>query len=116
MSEAKELKFTADELEMPGEPLKGITIFDYAKPSEAAPKVRFYGEGNKLIGEFGKHQGVFIPRNTPYWFESVGEEPLEILQAESIDRRGANRRTDYEAKKRPGVPSKVVRGMSRPAP
>jgi mannose-6-phosphate isomerase-like protein (cupin superfamily) len=63
-------------------------------------RVRFYGEGHKLIGEFGQHEGVFIPRNVPYWFESVGSEPLEILQAEAIDRRGVNRRVDLEPRKR----------------
>lgn len=62
-------------------------------------RMRFYGEGHKLIGEFGQFEGVFVPRNVPYWFESVGDEPLELLQAESIDRRGKNRRIDHEAKK-----------------
>ena len=57
-------------------------------------KVRFYGKDHELIGEFGNHEGVFIPRDVPYWFESVGDERLDILQAESIDRRlKHNRRT-----------------------
>ncbi len=157
MADQKELKMSPDELEMPAEPGKGMSVIHYRSPTEDAPKVhvpiahsdimycgiqtirsdgetnlhshsgmdglwfvlsgrvRFYGEGNKLIGEFGKHEGVFVPRNVPYWFESVGEEPLEILQAESIDRRGPNRRTDYEPKKRPGRPSKVIRGAFQPA-
>ncbi len=57
-------------------------------------RMRFYGEDG-LIGEYGQHEGVFVPRNVPYWFESVGEEPLELLQAEAIDRRVKNRRVDY---------------------
>jgi mannose-6-phosphate isomerase-like protein (cupin superfamily) len=76
-------------------------------------RVRFYGEGHKLIGEFGQHEGVFVPRNVPYWFESVGDEPLEILQAESIDRRlEHNRRTDYEPQKASATTHKVVRTNS----
>ena len=76
-------------------------------------RVRFYGEGHKLIGEFGQHEGVFVPRNVPYWFESVGDEPLEILQAESIDRRlKHNRRTDYEPQKASAMTHKVVRTNS----
>ena len=62
-------------------------------------RARFYGKGHELIGEFGPHEGVFVPRNVPYWFESVGPETLEILQAESIDRRGPNKRIDYEPAK-----------------
>ena len=73
-------------------------------------RVRFYGEGHTLIGEFGKHEGVFVPRNVPYWFESVGDEPLELLQAESIDRREkSNKRTDYEPKKMSAFTNKVIR-------
>ena len=49
-------------------------------------RVRFYGDGNTLVGEFGKYQGVLIPRGAPYWFERVGPEPLEILQIEASDK------------------------------
>ena len=28
----------------------------------------------KLIAEIAQHEGVFVPRNVPYWFESVGDE------------------------------------------
>lgn len=49
-------------------------------------KARFYGEGDKLLGEFGKYEGVLIPRNFKYWFESASEdEPLELLQVEASD-------------------------------
>ena len=59
-------------------------------------KARFYGPGNDdVIAEIGPHQGVFIPRNFPYWFEKVGTENLEILQVEAIDRSVKNERTDY---------------------
>jgi mannose-6-phosphate isomerase-like protein (cupin superfamily) len=43
-------------------------------------KVKFYGPGDVLIGEFGKHEGILIPRGAEYWFESSGDEDLEILQ------------------------------------
>ena len=48
-------------------------------------QARFYGEGNRLLGEPRRHEGILLPRGTPYWFESVGPEPLEILQIESSD-------------------------------
>src|SRR5215213_10726198 len=43
-------------------------------------RVRFYGPGDVLIGEFGPHEGTITPRYARYWFENVGEEDLEILQ------------------------------------
>lgn len=49
-------------------------------------KARFYGENDKLLGEFGKHEGVLIPRGFKYWFECASEdEPLELLQVEASD-------------------------------
>src|SRR5437879_3465016 len=49
-------------------------------------RARFYGEGDALIGDLGPREGVLLPRGTKYWFESVGPEPLEILQIEASDR------------------------------
>src|SRR5882672_217055 len=43
-------------------------------------RVRFYGPGDVLIGEFGPHEGTITPRYSRYWFENVGDEELEILQ------------------------------------
>lgn len=62
-------------------------------------RARFYGAGDRLIGEIGQHEGVFVPRNVPYWFESVGEELLELLQVEAIDNRVKNTLTRHAPKK-----------------
>jgi mannose-6-phosphate isomerase-like protein (cupin superfamily) len=43
-------------------------------------RVRYYGPGDVLIGEFGKHEGIVIPGGSRYWFEKAGDEDLEILQ------------------------------------
>jgi mannose-6-phosphate isomerase-like protein (cupin superfamily) len=48
-------------------------------------RVKFYGKDDVLVGEFGPREGVLIPRTVPYWFESVGEEELELLQVEAFD-------------------------------
>jgi mannose-6-phosphate isomerase-like protein (cupin superfamily) len=48
-------------------------------------RVRFYGEGDELVAELGPKEGVLVPRNFKYWFEAVGDEPLELLQVESFD-------------------------------
>jgi mannose-6-phosphate isomerase-like protein (cupin superfamily) len=49
-------------------------------------KVKFYGPGDVEIGEFGKHQGILIPRGAEYWFESSGDEDLEILQMAGFEK------------------------------
>lgn len=49
-------------------------------------KVKFYGPGDVLIGEFGRHEGILIPRGAEYWFESSGDEDLEILQMAAFEK------------------------------
>jgi len=49
-------------------------------------RVRFYTVDDEVVGEFGRHQGVLVERGFPYWFESVGDEPLELLQVEASSR------------------------------
>jgi mannose-6-phosphate isomerase-like protein (cupin superfamily) len=49
-------------------------------------RVRFYTVDDEVVGEFGRHQGVLLERGYPYWFESVGDEPLELLQVEASTR------------------------------
>jgi mannose-6-phosphate isomerase-like protein (cupin superfamily) len=54
-------------------------------------RARFYGDGDELIGEFGPLEGVYIPRDVKYWFESASEdEPLQLLQVEAFVRDRKN--------------------------
>ena len=62
-------------------------------------KVKFYGPGDVLIGEFGKHEGIMIPAGVQYWFESSGDVPLEILQMAAFDPGIKTARVDAEAQK-----------------
>jgi mannose-6-phosphate isomerase-like protein (cupin superfamily) len=57
--------------------------------------VKFYGEGDKLIGEFNKGEGILIPRGFQYWFESSGGEPLEILRVTAKDQTVENKRVNH---------------------
>jgi mannose-6-phosphate isomerase-like protein (cupin superfamily) len=43
-------------------------------------RARFHGEGDTIIAELGKFEGVLIPAGTHYWFEGIADEPLEILR------------------------------------
>ncbi len=43
-------------------------------------QIEFYGPGDKLIGVFGKHEGLMLPENSRYWFKSVGDEEAHLLQ------------------------------------
>ena len=42
----------------------------------------FYGEGDKVMAELGRFQGLLIPAGTRYWFASTGDEPLQILRVD----------------------------------
>jgi mannose-6-phosphate isomerase-like protein (cupin superfamily) len=61
--------------------------------------VKFYGEGDEVIGEFNKDEGILIPRGFKYWFESSSSEPLEILRVTAKDQKVENQRVDHSAKK-----------------
>ena len=60
-----------------------------------AGQARFYGYGDVVIAEPGKHEGVNIPRGVPYWFEASSEEPLQILHITAVDRSALSERVDY---------------------
>lgn len=48
-------------------------------------RARFYGEDNVVLGEYGEHEGVVLPRGTKYWFEKIGDVDLEILAMQAFD-------------------------------
>jgi len=62
-------------------------------------KVKFYGPGDVVIGEFGKHEGILIPAGAQYWFESSGDEDLEILQMAGFDKAIKTERVDAAPQK-----------------
>ncbi len=48
-------------------------------------RVRFYGPDDVVFGEFGQHEGILIPNGARYWFESIGDEELELLQVAAFN-------------------------------
>jgi predicted small metal-binding protein/mannose-6-phosphate isomerase-like protein (cupin superfamily) len=58
-------------------------------------RARYYGEGDVLLAELGKYEGILIPRGFKYWFESASEEPLEVLHVAAFDQKVKDERTDY---------------------
>jgi mannose-6-phosphate isomerase-like protein (cupin superfamily) len=63
-------------------------------------RARFYNDETTVVAELGKYEGIYIPRNYQYWFESASSEPLEIMQVEAADMdfeelRGEKRRINY---------------------
>ena len=44
-----------------------------------AGRARFYDDVESVACELGKHEGVLIPHGVKYWFESMGDEKLEIM-------------------------------------
>lgn len=69
-------------------------------------RARFYSGLTDVFAEVGPHEGVLVPRGVQYWFESVGEETLDILQIECADRAYGSKeesmadRIDLAARKR----------------
>ena len=61
--------------------------------------VKFYGEGDKLVGEYKKGEGILVPRGYKYWFESASLEPLEILRVTAKDQNIDNKRVDLSPQK-----------------
>jgi mannose-6-phosphate isomerase-like protein (cupin superfamily) len=61
--------------------------------------VRFYGPGDEVLGEFGAHEGIVMPRGAEYWFESCGDVDLELLQVVAFDRDVKNERVDVNERK-----------------
>jgi rubredoxin/mannose-6-phosphate isomerase-like protein (cupin superfamily) len=60
-------------------------------------RVRFYGPGDAVIGEFGPHEGILIPRGESYWFESADEsQDLELLQMAGFEKGTKVRRVDVD--------------------
>ena len=45
---------------------------------------RFHGVGEEILADLNKHEGIYVPHDTRYWFESVGDEPLEILRVSRV--------------------------------
>jgi mannose-6-phosphate isomerase-like protein (cupin superfamily) len=58
-------------------------------------RARFYGEGDKVIAEVGKYEGMLIPRGYPYWFEKAGDEPLEIMRVGATAQNEKQGRVNY---------------------
>lgn len=61
--------------------------------------VRFYGEGDIVIGEYKKGEGVIVPRGFKYWFESASSEKLEVLRVTAKDQNVDNKRVDLSPQK-----------------
>ena len=45
----------------------------------------FYGEGDTELATLERTGGIYIPRNTKYWFESNGTEPLVMDRCAAKD-------------------------------
>jgi len=61
---------------------------------------RFHGFEESDVHNLGLYDGIAIPKATPYWFESVGDEPLEIFHVVARDvTEEKNERVNYESLK-----------------
>ena len=58
-------------------------------------KARFYTTDNEVVGIVEKNQGLVIPRGTPYWFESEGDDNLVILRFGATAQNEPDTRTNF---------------------
>jgi mannose-6-phosphate isomerase-like protein (cupin superfamily) len=49
-------------------------------------RAKFYTTDDVVVADLGPYEGIVVPRGFPYWFETAGDEPLEILQFEASSR------------------------------
>jgi len=49
-----------------------------------AGRALFHGVGEEILGELGANDGIYVPHDTRYWFESVDDEPLQILRVSQM--------------------------------
>jgi mannose-6-phosphate isomerase-like protein (cupin superfamily) len=73
-------------------------------------KVRFYGPDG-VIGEYGPQEGVMIPRNARYWFETADEsQDLHLLHISAhTEKKPANSRVNVDPEK-PGYTNSIKVG------
>ena len=64
-------------------------------------RVRFYGPGDVVTGEYGPMEGVCTPAYSRYWFENCGDDVLEILYISGLTNAkiGVSERIDLEAQR-----------------
>jgi mannose-6-phosphate isomerase-like protein (cupin superfamily) len=57
----------------------------------------FYTTGDLVVASLGKHEGLLIPHEAPYWFESSSDENLVILRfGAAVPEAGPDRRIDVQ--------------------
>jgi hypothetical protein len=63
--------------------------------------IKFYGPGDELVGEFGRLEGVLIPKNARYWFENTSDQEAEIMLVQGFHEFGStgSGRTDSSERK-----------------
>ncbi len=66
---------------------------------------RFYTEGDREVATLQPHEGVLVPRGAPYWFESVGSDPLVVLRFGAKAANVDDKRIDYTE------PSDTIRNL-----
>lgn len=47
-------------------------------------EARFFDEEDRTLATLGRLEGIFIPRHTRYGFESIDDEPLQILRVSTL--------------------------------
>ncbi|MBM2811969.1 MAG: cupin protein [Chloroflexi bacterium] len=68
----------------------------------------FYTENDRVVAKLGPQEGIVVPHDTPYWYESTGSEPLAIIRVGATVPGVFNRRVDL------AEPSELIRQLTEP--
>ena len=71
----------------PREFLYGSIAADISFAKKYVPEGRHchnWSVGEEILGELGANDGIYVPHDTRYWFESVDDEPLQILRVSQM--------------------------------
>lgn len=80
-------------------------------------RAKFYGPGDKLIGEYGPNEGLVTPRGARYWFAKSSEDDLELLQVAGYDiGTGTARRIPVDASQPKSNRNRWFDGQNNNAP
>ena len=73
-----------------------------------AGRARFYDDVEHLACELGPQEGVLIPHGVRYWFESAGDEKLEIMHITGQVHGAKQERLNFT----PTLPQQRERGIN----
>ena len=62
-------------------------------------EAKFYTTDDQLVATLGKYEGILVPHDAPYWFESSSEENLVVMRVGAAVPGATGGRVDFGGRK-----------------